>query len=1695
MAIIDTITGYYGFTLDGTEGGTPIDENGQVKRCIIAIVYPVQSNDVDVEISTGKDDWAVQTGDGKIIPCSNPEILYINRDNTIVQFDMEEAYPSNSPCTLVYHSDTASFNIVERSSSRPFEVNAVSGHFAFTVDGYEGPVGENGNVKRILATIPFPYQISAVKVTISNDPSHWGARMGNGSIIPLSNPEIIATNSENVIVKFDMDEWYPSNSPCILVYRSEDASINIEEVDDDNTFHPVNTIIDVPNKMISGQLLDLNIAKVTPWNATNKNINWAVIDGPGRIENMHYLYAISGGEITIRATIENSLEGEDDVNDFVQSFIINADQNVITIDAQPVNNVLAYVNEIDHEIAVVAKATTDHISYQWYQNSTDNFDNAMKIVGATNQNYKIPEDLGKGDYYYFCKLSSDGASSVVTSSSHVHIAVRCTSISIKPSTSTISWKETRQLYITQTPVSAELPKVKWFSNDSDIISVDDNGLITVNFIKKVINSDLVDETGGIISDDLVDENNVTTPKSTVTITAKTIDVLGETLEDSITITVDTFVPVTDIKYDLLEVNPGKTVGLLGTVVPSNATNKNIEWSVLDDMGTGVTITNNVLNVPNTVANNSYKEFCKLRATIKDGASEHDDVYPDKDQNTQRDYNKEFLIKIKRAFIPVTGIEVSPSTSNAYSINESITLIANTINSDGSIPTVSNVIWSLVSGSEYGELSENMLTFKEKGSITLKATVPEGTGTNANRTDFTQQFTFVCSKSEIHHVNGVSITFEHIEEVNLIDEEGNDTGETEIVTSIDNIYDPFESSSTINTDVPLPFTVLPDDATYDSITIALKEIKQQKKVCEEETDQYGTTASTIVPPTDDGWEACPDNDLITLNSDNKTFTIDTSKVKIGMWYEATISFTFINGAGTGINITLDAPMTILCPNGNAFIPLKSVDLVLPSILRTYYPILLSRFTFEPADASIKNPDTGKIDDFAFRSQVDFSNGGCNVSILSPFTIPHLIEPLSLFQWNWSELYLYPWEPGKFDLTVYIANATVNDVDNYDLWNPDIIDYTRQFKDIEILPPYIPVDHIENIPSNIYSGQEVILTPEVSTGGGHGCYNPTWDEEIPSYSDVVWSIVDNSAGATISEDGVLNTTKAGSVTLRATIDSGLAEYIEWYKGNLENGEVGMLTQEKRNYTEDFVITVINPESEFDRPIVTLKLSDNSNIAIMTTGDLLKLCNDKPADYNITIGSKTFAKSDIVEVKFWDRYILSDLNIYDNDRNNIIINKNSNVVQLNINGYLVDPNWFDVEFTWNVTATNGISINNSVDPKIASLVFDPDNVTDGSNIVVSCVISGKQKVKKDEYEIQCKLVDNDENPISGEELIVVYNGKSYTKTTTEDGLITINNSSCTIKRAESTSELSLEISDTNTFNYSSYVLKVDDESDSGLTQLSNTEETKYNIMDLSDKLKTNISVVNDPNVTSLRNFGRNFTGLTKIDRIPETITGDHCLENFLRGATSFNMGIIIPDTVTGEYCCRNFMRDCTGFNNTISIGSNVTGKGCLFGFLRGCTSFNKKMIIPDNVNGESALERFMSECTNFNQPVTIPTNLTGFACMREFMSDCSKFNQPITLPNDVGVFTDNYGNCGRQLCNTLRGCINYCSTITVPAGTGTNAEVSEQTFACKIADSAMVKVGITLTGEGATTLGNSMENVVPIEGCVIAPPYRHITNLDNE
>ena len=1083
MAIINSITGYYGFTLDGTEGSSPVDRKGQVDRCIIAIIYPPYKNDVTVTISDGPDDWGIKMGDDSIIPLRNPKILFTNRDNCIAQFDMDTLYPSNSPCSLVYRSDTAKISMKEESSSSgEFKVNSVSGHFAFTTNSFGASTNENGEVNKLMATIPFPYQISTVRVTISNGVNEWGARMGDGSIIPLRNPEVIRTNSENAIVKFDMDNFYPSNSPCILVYLSENASIGIEEIDD-NEFHPVTNIIDVPTKAIAGEVVDLNTAKVLPWNASIQKIDWTIVSGTGMIRDKHYLVTSKQGTITIRGTIENGMEGDDATNDFVKTFNVTVSSNVITIDANPAADMKMYVGKISGEISVVARSNSDHIKYQWYKCNNRNYGSSVKLEGSTQSTFKIPTSLGKGEYFYYCELTSDGAATVKSQCCRVYVDYEITSIRIVPRTDVLPYTGTRDLNIEHSPAEADPPRIVWRSSDSDKINVDVDGNVTANLLP-----------------------------GTITITAETVD--GKH-RDTLDLTINDFVSVTDIVSVMTSGDTDTNHVLTGNVIPATASYRTIIWSVADAGGTGASISNGVLRAVNP-------GIVKVKATIEKGLT----------FNTA--FTKEFFITITKKFVPVTDVIIECDTTKEYLITDKLAIVCRLVPNNS---TNTSMKYSIVSGP--GLLTNDVLSFNGKGDVVIRATVENGI---SNGSDYSKTFVIKCSGKEADKeliesyipVTKVTIEFPHtLDDGSIIRNE---------------YFDPFEEG---NNPMTLPCIITPEFATNKDVVASITNIISRVK-------PIGVIngIETVIPDSfwsGDEWEK-EDMGVITYNSITKEISCDISKIKVSRLYQITIHVVISNGRTKTEEFADDIIIKLSSENRLPWIPLANLEINCPSKMRVYYPILATDFNFIPVNSDIKfDPDRNN--KMLLIPDIPETEDDVGALIFDPKTydLYHTIPPLPIFDWNRNYSYMYPYNPGILKLQVIFAVATVNDVNNYDKYHPDKVNFTKDFT-FEILPPFIPVDDIFNIPETVYSGSNVVLSPEVSTGDGLSCYNPCWDEEAATNNDVIWSIKSKLNGVNISEDGIItidSSVTAGTFTIESRINEGLTEYLEWY-GKTQDAE---------------------------------------------------------------------------------------------------------------------------------------------------------------------------------------------------------------------------------------------------------------------------------------------------------------------------------------------------------------------------------------------------------------------------------------------------------------------------------------------------------------------------------------------------------------
>lgn len=707
MSAISKSTGYRGFTVDG---GTnyPIDEQGRVKKCMIIVNYTYHATDVNVSISKGTGDWLAKMGDGSTIPLSNPVVLYVSKDNAVVQFDMNNPYASNSPLVLAYGSDTAKITVTDIHDIRPFVANGACGSFAFTTERTSDSFID-GYVNKVIATFQFQNQYADVNFTISNGSSHWAARMGDGSIISLKDPDIVSVDVNSAVVRFTMNKSYPSNSPCIILYTSADAYYRAEPTNVVRPFIPVTDVIGIPLTGINTIPIDLTCSEIKPYNSTERTVIFTIENDIDASINNGILVSNVSGTVNLKVTV---LNGKGSGVDFIKRFNINIERNVITINKQPNTDFILYKGAIAETLTVLAKCTSRDIHYQWYSNTSNSVNGGTLIPGETHNEFKVPvilEPTGNNIeliQYYYCKISSPGAVDVYTRPSKITVRIRLLGVSITPRDDSINIDSTRQLSVVFNPTNAydATQPVTWSVSDEQVLGISQSGLI----------------------------NGINLGKSTVTVTSRT-GVSGS-LDVNV---VESFIPVTNLINVPTAINVNSSYNLLPTVVPSNATNKSISIEVLPATTAAYTLSGSTIRC-------TKKGYVYIKCTIKNGFYRG------------IDFTRTFSIRVDDVFVyvPVSDIVLNkPSAGSALPAGDTYVLEYTTLPENASYRTAT---FSVISGN--ASVSAGILHVNGLGNITLRASIPNGAGNGAST--YTKDFTIpVTSK----FIAVQSATFDYVED--------------------------------------------------------------------------------------------------------------------------------------------------------------------------------------------------------------------------------------------------------------------------------------------------------------------------------------------------------------------------------------------------------------------------------------------------------------------------------------------------------------------------------------------------------------------------------------------------------------------------------------------------------------------------------------------------------------------------------------------------------------------------------------------------------------------------------------------------------------------------------------------------------------------------------------------------------------------
>ena len=261
--------------------------------------------------------------------------------------------------------------------------------------------------------------------------------------------------------------------------------------------------------------------------------------------------------------------------------------------------------------AIVSAGST--LTYQWYSNTSNSNGGGTLVGGATSESFPIPTTLtaAGSPYYYFCEVGAAGATPV------------------RSNAATVTVNAPPVIDIRQHPAYRTFTEGAITGNLTVAASVTGGATLTYQWYSNTSNSN----TGGTI---IGGETNssFTIP---IALTAEgspyyyfcEIGAAGAVSVRSLAgiVTVNgPFVAVTNIYGVPTEATLGTPLVLTGVVEPSNATNKTIIWSVVEEGTTGAYISDNSL-----IAKEIGKAI--IRATIVNGLT------------LTSDYTQEFTITV------------------------------------------------------------------------------------------------------------------------------------------------------------------------------------------------------------------------------------------------------------------------------------------------------------------------------------------------------------------------------------------------------------------------------------------------------------------------------------------------------------------------------------------------------------------------------------------------------------------------------------------------------------------------------------------------------------------------------------------------------------------------------------------------------------------------------------------------------------------------------------------------------------------------------------------------------------------------------------------------------------------------------------------------------------------------------------------
>jgi uncharacterized protein YjdB len=393
-------------------------------------------------------------------------------------------------------------------------------------------------------------------------------------------------------------------------------------------------------------------ASIYPNDATNKTIKWSSDNTSIATTSRNGLITgVAPGITIIRVTDESGVVHYTDCAISVHEAVVP----VVGVSIGKSETTIS-VNGVETLNHTVSPQNATNKNVMWSSNDTSvvTVDGNGKITGISAGSATVTLTSEDGGF----------TSSCVITVSNETIAV--TGVSLNKTALTVSVNGTEQLSATVAPENATDKNVTWSSNASDIVTVNAEGLIT-----------------GIAV-------------GTATVTATSEDG-GFTASCVITVE-EAAIPVTDLSLNktVFTVSVNGTEQLVATVVPTNATNKNVTWS---SNATNVATVNNEGLITGISAGTAT-----ITVTSEDGG-----------------FTASCVITVNEATIPVTGVALNKTAINMY-IGDVEQLLA-TVVPDNAANT--GITWSSSATTVVTIGDDGVVTGVSAGTATVTATSDDG----------------------------------------------------------------------------------------------------------------------------------------------------------------------------------------------------------------------------------------------------------------------------------------------------------------------------------------------------------------------------------------------------------------------------------------------------------------------------------------------------------------------------------------------------------------------------------------------------------------------------------------------------------------------------------------------------------------------------------------------------------------------------------------------------------------------------------------------------------------------------------------------------------------------------------------------------------------------------------------------------------